>query len=74
MENTGWNYRIVELVDFGEKLLEIRRAYYDKDGNVDAVAQEAADVFSEDLEGLAWTMDMMKKALDKPILKYSDFE
>jgi hypothetical protein len=80
----NWNYRVMEFIDSdGERYREIREVYYAVDGKPNAYSAVAATVMSNDVDGgedsqgrklgLAWVLDRMREALDKPILKESDF-
>lgn len=78
----GWNYRVIEFTcDNAGRELEtpyraIHSVYYDKAGNPDSYSTPAATIgWEADEEGAAIsTLDMMRAALDKPVLKAALFK
>lgn len=77
-----WNYRVVrkrtvyvDSIDKKEKVdytYAIHEAYYDKNGHVGAVTQDAIDPFGEDIEELRHSWIMMAEAFGQPILDYDN--
>lgn len=71
-----WNYRVIEFVDpSGEPWRAIFEVHY-RDGLPVAYTEEPAVVLSdeENNDGLAWALDRMREALDKPVLVERDFD
>lgn len=73
-----WNYRVMEFPperDDESPIRAIHEVYYRDDGQPRAYTVNPADVTSEGLgnEGLALVLDRMREALDKPVLRPSDF-
>lgn len=77
-----WNYRVVrkrivsidpigkkERVDYA---YAVHEAYYDKNGHVGAVTQDAVEPFGEDIEELRHSWVMMAEAFGQPILDYEN--
>ena len=73
----GWNYRVVKTPMDDHYLYEVVEVYY-TDGIPTLFG--SASLYSdssdgdEPLESLATTLDLMKGALDKPVLNRSDFD
>lgn len=75
----SWNYRVIEFVTGdGDKWSAIHEVYYDDGTDKPRAygADPAAVVCGEPSGGdhLAWTLDRMREALDKPTLTVDDFE
>jgi len=69
-----WNYRVMDLTDHspdGELLYGIVEAYYDKQGNPEGYTDPL--VLGDSLQELVETLELMHKAVDKPILNPKDF-
>ena len=77
-----WNYRVVrkktiyigptdkkERVDY---TYAIHEAYYDKNGHVGAITQDAVEPFGENIEELRHSWVMMAEAFGQPILDYDN--
>ena len=64
-----WNYRIIET---GSGMFEIREVYYNEDGTIFAISEEAEGVSGESLEDLKLGLDYVSKAMNAPILKESE--
>lgn len=74
-----WNYRVIEFVaPDGETWRAIHEVHSDDDGNLTGYGEKPAPVMGEAVDGdirggLEWTLDRMREALDKPVLRESDF-
>lgn len=76
----NWNYRVLEFAEpeTGEPWQAIHEVYYDDDGQPNGYAEDAAIVMSEEdgdgePMGLAWVLQKMSEALQKPVLREIDF-
>ena len=70
-----WNYRVIRHRKSGEDdFLEIHEVYYNEDGEPTSVTQEGVSAGDETIEGLRETLDLMKQALDEPILDFEYFD
>lgn len=77
----SWNYRVIEFVDphTNEPWRGIFEVYYDDEGRPNGYTEDPSDVVSHDeggneaKGGLAWVLDRMREALDKPVLVERDF-
>jgi hypothetical protein len=77
----GWNYRVIEFVDphTEEPWRGIFEVYYDDEGRPNGYLEEPSDVVSYDSGGneapggLAWVLDRMREALERPVLVEKDF-
>ena len=68
-----WNHRILCGIYDGEEFLKIHEVYYDDDGKINGYGENSVSIYSEEgLEGVKWQLEMMAKALDKPILWRGD--
>ncbi len=67
-----WNHRVVKYVgkDCGidETFYEIREAYYNQDGKIWAITENATGVFGENIDQLKVTLDRMTKALEQEVI------
>lgn len=70
----SWNYRIIhlDLASPTETWLEIREVYYDETGKVTGWTGKAAGVVGNDTDEITGVLDLMRGALDKPVLKESE--
>lgn len=68
-----WNYRVIAFMDEDAPYFRIHEVYYDQNGKPAAYMRCPAGVESESPEGLMWVMERMKKALELPVLKITDF-
>lgn len=67
-----WNYRVIHSLDVGDSdVYAIQEVYYGKNGKPTAYCD--ASVLGDTVEGVGMVLDMMKAALDKPVLEESDF-
>lgn len=62
----SWNYRTVRCTESDAVFYEIKEVYYNEQGLPNGYCD--ADLFGETLEELKDVFDMMKLALEKPIL------
>lgn len=75
-----WNYRVIEFLEPGtdEPWQAIHEVHYDDDGRPEYYSEDPAVVVSHDAGNnradLCWVLDMMRLALDKPVLVEKDFE
>lgn len=68
----SWNYRVIA-VDYGDDVeYGIHEVFYTGDTPV-AYTEEPVPVIGNTPEELAFTLEYMKQALDRPILTYEDF-
>lgn len=73
-----WNYRVIEFLDPSEGPWKaIHEVHYDEHGRPASYSDSPACVVSCDDGGnerdLAWVLDRMREALDRPTLRESDF-
>jgi hypothetical protein len=72
-----WNYRVCKSIykedGYEEVNYEIRETYYNPDGSIWAVSQNAAGVYSESFIGIDDMLEKMHQALLKPIIDLDDF-
>lgn len=74
-----WNYRLCKTTynkgeEYEEVGYEIREAYYNKDGGIWAVTEEAKGVYSDEgIDGVKQVLEWMKLALDKDIIDLDTF-
>lgn len=64
----GWNYRVCQYVEAGETLFAIREVYYDNDGTPQMYGDASVEHW-ETLEDVRGTLDLMRGAFDKPVLR-----
>lgn len=70
-----WNYRVVRHIEkfeqdgmqIEEPYYTIEECYYDENGEVD-LHTEGLRIFSEDIEGLKFTLEKMLECLNKPVV------
>lgn len=68
-----WNYRIVQELDHGvDVVFEIREVYYDVEGLPCAHGRAAITSSEEGLQGLHDTLDRMRLAFTKPVLRFPE--
>jgi len=69
-----WNYRLIDLAheNGNEPWVEIHEVFYEDDGSLMGYAP--ATLGSETPQDLKQTLEWMLLALDKPVLKVSDFK
>lgn len=78
-----WNYRLVKrkypkavnndqvVIHPDGEILEIKEIYYDKNENIDGFG-DAPVPYGETIEEVKECLDLMYKALKKPVLNYED--
>lgn len=66
-----WNYRVMRIahLDKNEEY-GIFEVYYDANGNVEGWTENASRIYTDNLEEIKRTLDLMSRALNKPILDY----
>jgi hypothetical protein len=65
----SWNYRVLAFKDpMHEVVFQIHEVYYKEDGSLRAYGTNPAIMLSEDLKGLRWAANQVKKALSKPVI------
>ncbi len=73
----SWNYRIIE-TEFekypDEKDYSIHEVYYNKDGSIQSITLNPVPVSGDTQEEVGRILEMMKEALEKPILKKKKLE
>lgn len=66
------NTKLAEMKD--QRIFAIHEVYYDKEGKPDGVTENATTLGGwEELEDLKETIDLIKGALDKPIMDLDNF-
>ena len=75
---TSWNHRVIEFMDSdGTRFRCIHEVHYDDAGKPAAFTEDGATVMCSDsvgaFPGLRLTIERMRAALEKPVLKESDF-
>lgn len=68
----SWNYRLVKSKCADEDLIEIMEIYYDEDNKIHSYANELLIPSGESKEDVKICLDLMYKALNKPVLNYND--
>jgi hypothetical protein len=71
----GWNHRIIKdkCKITNEDYYSIHEVYYDKDtGLPNASTQDPINISTEDIKGMAWTINKLKECLDKPVLQWNE--
>lgn len=68
-----WNYRVIAFMDKEGPYFRIHEVYYDENGKPTAYMRRPAGVESESPDGMIWVFEQMKKALEMPVLKVTDF-
>lgn len=71
----NWNYRVVHRVyrqgtDLEEHSYSIHEAYYDENGKVTTITVEPVPCWADSMDGLNWTYEKFKIALEKPVLEW----
>ncbi len=69
----SWNHRVLAHKEGNTVVYAIHEVYYDKDGVPEGHTQNDISVRGSSIEGLSWTLDKMKKCLEKPILSVENF-
>jgi len=64
----GWNHRILAHKQNGEVYLSLHEVFYNKKGKPDGYTLNPITVVGESLKSIKWTLKMMKKCSNKPIL------
>lgn len=71
---SGWNYRIVKHINYTDKpdyiYHNVCEVYYDDLDNPNGMVPESDHPYGEDLETLLKDFELIKKALDKPVLVF----
>jgi len=71
----SWNYRIIEFKDPNTgPWRAIHEVFYDDNQKPKLYAEFPAGVIASEDEKLADVLDMMRKALDRPVLFETDFK
>lgn len=72
-----WNYRVCKTTYTGEGFeevnYEIHEAYYNKDGSIWAVTQNAVAAHAESVQELKEVLSKMAEALNKPVIDLDDY-
>ena len=69
-----WNHRVVRKVYEHEVLFGIHEVFNFSHTDAKMITINPVDVCGESVEELKETLDWMQKALEQPVLEYSDFE
>jgi hypothetical protein len=70
----GWNYRVIAKTYKDKTFFGIHEVFYNEDGIPDTCTIDAISVGGDTLRGISETLNLMRLALVKPILNFSDFE
>ena len=72
-----WNFRICKNTnrgpDYEEVSYQIREAYYNEDGGIWAVTEDAKGVYGEDIEDVKDCLAKMQLSLNKEIIDLDTF-
>lgn len=68
-----WDYRVFEVDDLGESSFVLREVYY-KDDQPYAFVDKPAEPYGISVEDLKRDLEHMVEALNKPVLRDSDFD
>jgi hypothetical protein len=73
-----WRYRVVHRrlkpEDDGPPWLDeyaIHEVYFTDEGEVRGITEHPTPVIGEDVAGLGWTLDKMRRALEEPVVEYA---
>lgn len=69
----SWNYRVIEHNNREESYCQIHEVYYGENGNIIGCSENGSVVGSDNRLELDKVLDMMKEALRKPMLSFSEF-
>ena len=64
----GWNHRVLVTDYKGTLNYSIHEVYYDEKGEPSSSTVNPVSVSSEEMEGLAWSLEKMKECLEKPVI------
>ncbi len=71
-----WNHRVVQTTHkFGDETFHtfgIHECYYDENGKIWAASMEPEALTADDVEGLKWSLDKIRKAFESPVLNLED--
>jgi hypothetical protein len=67
-----WNYRIVQFEEENGPIFLIQEVYYNKDHSLDGYCE--LSIVGDTVLELRSVLEMIAQALDRPILKESDFQ
>ena len=68
----GWNYRVIKRLCDRKYYFGIHEVYYNSDGDICIIAEEAIGPMGESFEKLRSEMNHMLSALGKPVLDLPD--
>lgn len=70
----NWNFRLVDMSEenMGEPYMELKEVFYNAKGEPTGYCEPC--IGSETLEGMRQTIKWYALALDKPVLKQTDFD
>jgi hypothetical protein len=70
----SWNYRIIRHnKDTKNQYFAIHEVFYNKKDKPILCSKEPIVLLSEEIKGIKWDLNAMKRALKKPILDYERF-
>ena len=73
----SWNYRLCKSVykgaDYEEVTYDIREAYYNKDGGIWAITDNAVGIVGEDIDSVKQSLTWMQLALEKEVIDLDTF-
>lgn len=64
-----WNYRIIHGKEQDEDHYQVHEVYYDEAGKITRWTVDPIVPYSDTLNGLRWTLERMREATAKPILR-----
>jgi len=69
----SWNHRVLAHKDGDDIWFSIHEVYYDEKGTPESYTSNGVSVGGNSIKDLSWTLDKMKKCLNKPILSLENF-
>ena len=70
----GWNHRVIAKTYEDEIFFGIHEVYYNEDGIPDMCTLTPVSVGGNNLQEIVESLNLMRLALVKPILHFTDFE
>lgn len=68
----SWNYRVMAQMDGEDVYLSIHEVYYDENNIPNSYTANPITIGGGSIDSLAWSIDKIKIALEKPILWYGE--
>jgi hypothetical protein len=69
----SWNHRVLVHKDGDDIWFSIHEVYYDEKETPESYTSNGVSVGGNSIKDLSWTLDKMKKCLNKPILSLENF-